>query len=279
MIGSVDGNQDQYYGESGVDILSYSNEQRDLNFGTFYATNGNGNTFNLFGETEYYYYVEGLIGGQGNDSVTLGNNWSGYVDGYSGNDTIVATGGSDTLLGGTGNDSIDGAGGNDSISGGSGNDTLIAGGGVDTMDGGAGNDQLRVSTTTFFRLDGGTGVDSLEMTAAMTVDFRTLSDDVVRSIEVLKLGAGNQVITLSDADVLNMTGESNLAVDVAGYQTGHVLVIDSTAGTDSVQLTSGWTDTGDNTTVDGTGSFSMYRFGTSNIYVALDDSVTPSIGG
>jgi hypothetical protein len=46
-----------------------------------------------------------------------------------------------------------------------------------------------------------------------------------------------------------------------------------------VQLTSGWTDTGDNTTVDGTGSFSMYRFGTSNIYVALDDSVTPSIGG
>jgi len=169
--------------------------------------------------------------------------------------------------------------GMDRLIGNAGNDTLVGDGGRDVLIGGAGNDTLAVADGNFFRLDGGTGVDSLEMTAAMTVDFRTLSDNAVRSIEVLKLGTGNQAVTLSGADVLNLTGDTNTSVDNASYRTGHTLVIDSTAGTDTVQLTSGWTDTGVNTTVDGAGSFSVYRFGTSNIYVALDDSVTPSIGG
>jgi Ca2+-binding RTX toxin-like protein len=66
MIASIDGSQDQYYGDNGFDILSYTNEVRDINFGVFYSTFGNGNSFTIFGEVEYYYFVEGLIGGQGN---------------------------------------------------------------------------------------------------------------------------------------------------------------------------------------------------------------------
>ena len=69
-----------------------------------------------------------------------------------------------------------------------------------------------------------------------------------------------------------MTGEKNTAIDNATYQRGNTLVIDGTSG-DTVSL-HGFTDTLLNTSVSGAGSFSVYQFGSDNIYAVISDEVT-----
>ena len=171
----------------------------------------------------------------------------------------------------------------DRLVGNAGNDTLIGDGGADVLIGGAGNDLLKVADPTFFKLDGGTGIDVVEVTAAATLNFNNITNQRVEAIEVLNLGSGNQAVTLSGMDVLNMTENTNTAINNSTYQKGHVLVIDSSAGTDSVTLNGGWTTTAVATsqtltsTSFGSGSFSVYQFGSSNIYAAIDDAITKSI--
>jgi hypothetical protein len=171
----------------------------------------------------------------------------------------------------------------DRLVGNAGNDTLIGDGGADVLIGGAGNDLMKVADATFFKLDGGTGIDVVEVTAAATLNFNNITNQRVDAIEVLNLGSGNQAVTLSGMDVLNMTENTNTAINNSTYQKGHVLVIDSSAGTDSVTLNGGWTTTAVATSQTltsasfGSGSFSVYQFGSSNIYAAIDDAITKSI--
>jgi hypothetical protein len=126
-----------------------------------------------------------------------------------------------------------------------------------------------VADPTFFKLDGGTGIDVVEVTAAATLNFNNITNQRAEAIEVLNLGSGNQAVTLSGMDVLNMTENTNTAINNSTYQKGHVLVIDSSAGTDSVTLNGGWTTTAVATsqtltnTSFGSGSFSVYQFGSS----------------
>ena len=76
------------------------------------------------------------------------------IDGTSGNDTFILTGGAngqfidakagnDKLSGGNGADTLAGGDGTDTLSGDAGNDVLIGGAGQDTLTGGAGNDTFR----------------------------------------------------------------------------------------------------------------------------------------
>ena len=58
-----------------------------------------------------------IIGGNGNDVITLTNT--------AGNDTVDGRGGNDTLAGGSGNDKLKGGDGNDSLDGGIGTDTAL----------------------------------------------------------------------------------------------------------------------------------------------------------
>ncbi|WP_310734336.1 Ig-like domain-containing protein [Ideonella livida] len=170
--------------------------------------------------------------------------------------------------------------GMDRLIGNAGNDTLVGDGGRDVLIGGAGSDRMVVADANFFRLDGGTGVDTVELTGNMTLNFTGIANNAVANIEVLKLGTGDQALTLSGVDVLSMTGEANTGIGNANYQKGNVLVIDSTAGTDSVTLTGGWNTTAVATgvTVDGTGSFSVYQYGSSNVFVLIDSAVVPTVG-
>jgi Ca2+-binding RTX toxin-like protein len=172
--------------------------------------------------------------------------------------------------------------GMDRLIGNAGNDTLNGDGGRDVLIGGAGNDVLKVADGNFFKLDGGTGIDTVlfqqnDPANTLTIDFTAIMNMRIENIEVLKLGTGTQSLTLNALDVLGMTGEANGAIANAAYRKGNVLVIDVGAGsgsdtTDSVQLTGGgWTDTNIDTTVTGlSGTFSVYQNSTNNIYVLVD---------
>ena len=177
--------------------------------------------------------------------------------------------------------------GADRLIGNAGDDTLVGNGGADVLLGGAGDDLLQVgfvnndrgAIVDFFKIDGGTGIDTLEFTAAATIDFTAKRDDLVENIEIFKLGSGNQNITLNHLDVLSITGETNTAISDPTYQKGHVLVIDG-SGTnntgDVVNLTGGWSNSAvGQINVSGyTGqSFSVYQHGSDNIYVAIADSI------
>jgi len=142
---------------------------------------------------------------------------------------------------------------------------------------------LKVASTAngaFFKLDGGTGIDTVEFTTAINLNFTDstvagatdVRNGAIENIEIFKLGAGNQTLTLSHLDVIAMTGEKNTAVDNTAYQRGNVLVIDAGAG-DSVDLAGAWTDTTVDTAVNGAGSFSVYQYGSSNIFVAIDEII------
>ncbi len=114
-----------------------------------------------------------LVGGQGNDAITLGavaavSLTSGLVNGQDGDDTITITrvntmtfGGGSTIFGGQGSDVLNGSAnaaslvlsgdlGADNITGGTAGDTIFGGDGNDRIDGGRGNDSM----------SGGTGVDT-----------------------------------------------------------------------------------------------------------------------
>jgi Ca2+-binding RTX toxin-like protein len=171
----------------------------------------------------------------------------------------------------------------DRLIGNAGDDTLVGNGGADVLLGGAGDDLLKVgyvdddrgAMTDFFKIDGGTGIDTLEFTSTGTMDFSALRNDLVENVEIFKLGAGNQTITLNHLDVLSITGETNTAIDNTTYQKGHVLVVDGTAG-DTLNLVGGWnTSAVAQVNVNGYAghSFSVYQHGSDNLYVAISDGI------
>jgi hypothetical protein len=171
----------------------------------------------------------------------------------------------------------------DRLIGNAGNDTLVGNGGWDVLLGGAGDDLLKVSyvdtvhgaMTDFFKIDGGTGIDTLEFTSSAVMDFTNIRNDLVENVEIFKLGAGNQNISLNHMDVLSITGETNTAIENSTYQKGHVLVVDGSAG-DTLNLVGGWNATAvAQVNVSGyTGhSFSVYQHGSDNLYVAISDGI------
>jgi hypothetical protein len=201
--------------------------------------------------------------------------------------------------------------GADRLIGNVGNDTLVGDGGRDVLLGGAGDDLIQVAvspaitdvanvnysaadaadgvmaSSVFFKIDGGTGVDTLEFTSAMGVagsdntpdtpfSLSALPNGTIENIEVLRLGDGNQLISLNQFDVLSMTGSTNTAIDDPAFQKGNTLVIQSTSSnsSDKVTLTGGgWADTNVNVSVGGQGSFSVYQHSGNNIHVVIDDNI------
>jgi Ca2+-binding RTX toxin-like protein len=228
----------------------------------------------------------------GGDYLTSGSNMAVQVVKVAEGETLTANAaktaanptGADRLIGNVGNDTLVGDGGRDVLIGGAGDDLIkvafespIAGDSVaDAADG------VRDSSV-FFKIDGGTGVDTLEFTSAMgTVNtpfsLSALPNGSIENIEVLRLGQGNQSISLDRFDVLSMTGSTNTAIDDPAYQKGNTLVIQSTNGSDKVTLTGGgWSDTNVNVSVGGQGSFSVYQHSTSNIHVVIDDTIVRAL--
>ena len=95
--------------------------------------------------------------------------------------------------------------------GGRGNDTLIGNGGSDVLLGGEGDDVLSVSSTSFNRVVGGNGLDSLRLDGTgLSLNLTTLKDNRIVDIEAIDItGSGNNTLTLNQRDVLNISGDSN----------------------------------------------------------------------
>ncbi|MBF0161000.1 MAG: FG-GAP repeat protein [Magnetococcales bacterium] len=137
-----------------------------------------------------------------------------------------------TFLGGSNADTLTGTAAEERFVAGGGDDALIGGGGADLFHGGAGNDTITVADLTFRWVDGGSGTDTLALSGAgMHLNLTTLRGRI-DSMEVIHLtGSGDNSLTLTALDLLNLSDTSNL------------LTIEGNAG-DIVRGGTGWTDGG-----------------------------------
>jgi hypothetical protein len=160
-----------------------------------------------------------VVGDAGADAISAGDG-ADFIDGGDGRDVIFAGAGDDQVFGGDHADIIYGDAGADRIFGEQGNDLITAGAGDDTVFGGAGNDlivaEIGDGNDVYFgdEGDGGTGIDTLDMSAA-TVDVTVklgsgplmkgsasssqTGNDTLWGIENVNTGSGNDTITASNA--------------------------------------------------------------------------------
>lgn len=189
-------------------------------------------------------------------------------------------------VGGSSNDTLTGTSGANGLAGGAGNDTLVGNGGADVLHGGAGDDVFVLNasnvkalanrfgkggnTTRLSRVDGGAGLDTLQLSGAgITLDLGKVANQGgsvpgsvsrLESIERIDLtGSGNNTLRLGVKDVQDIAGMNliNQTTQAAlGWTNGtfvfparvrrHQLIVDGNAG-DALQLpatASGWVNAG-----------------------------------
>ncbi|MDX2257946.1 MAG: hypothetical protein NW205_03435, partial [Hyphomicrobiaceae bacterium] len=183
-----------------------------------------------------------------------------------------------------------GNGTGENIVGGAGNDTLSGGGGADVIRGGAGDDLITIGDATFFRIDAGNGQDTL-LVAGFDLDLTAISNLALKDMETINMaGVGNNTLTLSISDLLDLDGSPNAALAASGFVgdlSHNSLVVMGLAG-DAVDLAaSGAGDVGEGgawtlagSTTIGANTYDVYNFldgaallGT----IAVDDDMSVTI--
>jgi Ca2+-binding RTX toxin-like protein len=111
----------------------------------------------------------------------------------------------------TAGESINGTAGANTIVAGQGNDTIISGGGADVIYAGQGNDQVTVADLSFRRVDGGSGVNRLNLSGSnQTLNLTTLADNaLINFSEIFITGSGNNTLIVAPLDVLNMQAQAD----------------------------------------------------------------------
>ncbi|MFN4143611.1 Ig-like domain-containing protein [Aestuariivirga sp.] len=155
----------------------------------------------------------------------------------------------------------------DVILGGLGSDTLAGGGGADVLRGGAGNDVLGISDTSFARIDGGNGTDTLRLDGAgMSLNLATIQPGRISSVEQIDLtGIGNNTLTVDRLAVLDLSEER------AGGKA--ILTVTGNSGDAIGFADSGWVYQG--SMASGTKGFERYVNG--NAEVRVEGNVLPNI--
>jgi hypothetical protein len=214
--------------------------------------------------------------------------------GSSGADTLIGTSAAETLVGGAGDDTLTGAGGTDVLYGGAGDDSLVlSSSNFSALAAGVTDGQLA-------RIDGGSGLDTLVFSGSdITLDLTAITNQGasnphhssrIESIERIDLtGSGNNTLTLSLNDVLDMSG-MNLFNNTTGWTDGtydlaaggangvnpeqrHQLVIDGNAG--DVVNASGWGTSVGNVTNNGH-TYDVYNQGT-YAQLLIDSTISATV--
>lgn len=200
LIGTLDGANDFYYGDAGVDTIDYSSNTNNMTL--IGGTNVTDNAGSGGIGTDILTTIEVFSSGSGADTLS-GGTASVTIYGNLGADTITGGTLADVLYGDNALNSHGLSDGHNTLIGGAGNDTLYAGDGGDSLRGDAGNDTLY----------GGAGVDTLDyitngiaITALLTTgNIYGDGSDVVdtATIEILRSGIGADTISGADTGVLN----------------------------------------------------------------------------
>jgi Ca2+-binding RTX toxin-like protein len=198
LIGATGNHDDVLFGGAGDDIIAGLNGNDRL-YG------GSGDDLLIGGNHD-----DVLYGGSGDDWL-LGGNHDDRLYGGTGDDSLYGEGHDDMLFGGGGADELYGGDGGDQLYGQGGNDWLDGGRGSDALFGGADDDVL-VWDANDTRIDGGDGNDEL-LVLAGDVDLTAFAGTLA-SIETVNLSsdAGPNTLTLTVADVLDMTDNGLLEV-------------------------------------------------------------------
>jgi hypothetical protein len=190
-----------------------------------------GGAVNLAGDVNGDGFDDVLIGARSGDGFGNARSETGetYII-FGGNFTDAVT-----HLGTANDDTLAGSAAANVMNGGRGNDVLVGNGGADVLYGGQGDDVLAISSSTFARIDGGNGSDTLRLDGAgISLNLTTLADNKLTSIEAIDVrGSGANTLTLDLAEVLNITEGSNAA------RTANTLTIRRDAD-DTITKGTGW---------------------------------------
>ncbi len=199
VINGANGNVDeQLYGGAGNDTVDGRNGDDEL-YG------GSGNDLLVGGNHD-----DLLFGGSGDD-LLHGNNHADRLYGGTGDDELYGGNDADVLHGGGGADRLYGEQGGDALYGDGGSDYLDGGSGGDALLGGA-DDDILVWDFADLLIDGGDGTDTL-LVLAGDLDLTAFAGTLA-SLEVVDLmtDGGANTLTLTAADVFDMTDNGLLTV-------------------------------------------------------------------
>ncbi len=252
-------------------------------------------------------YVVNLTTGATNYSGESFTNFENLTSG-AGNDTLTGTTGNNVINGGDGNDDIDGNGGTDTIDGGDGDDNIHnTNVGLGNYSGGNGNDTIGGIFGYGVVLDGGAGVDTLDMswvgsgnTPPITIDLTagTYTDTLgsftmtnfenysgEQSDETISGTAGDNVINGNDgADTINgLAGNDTLDGGkgndtINGGDGDDVIIAGNITGADADVDTVDGGDGNDTITSSGQGTY-MAGNGDDLVYAGLTGSSGETLDG
>jgi hypothetical protein len=167
-------------------------------------------------------------GGNGDDTISLGNAAlpPAQLFGGNGNDVLTGGSGADQLFGGNGNDTLNGGDGDDILDGGAGDDTVVGGKGADTAFLGAGNDT--------FIWNPGDGSDVVEGQAGFdTLDFR--GANTTENINISANGSRALFSRAAGNVTMDLNGVERIQFEAPGQHADHFTINDLT-GTDVKQV-------------------------------------------
>ena len=173
------------------------------------------------------------------------------------------------FAGTAGADSFTGTAAAEVFVGGQGNDTLTGNGGADAFQGGAGDDTIVVGNALPLDLNGGSGIDTVNIDAlGSAIDLSGLNSSCFTSIEKINLaGSTGNTLVLGKQAVLDMAGTNGDAFD------DNTLLIKGDAA-DRVSLLDGWAQ---GVTVNDpfgeTGSFVTYSNGAARLLIESEVQV------